>query len=223
MSPVKPIRDSLVVRKARMKKILAALRPLYGVDPIEIDYETPFQLVVGVILSAQCTDKRVNLVTKTFFNRLKTPQDFLSIPLDELEELIKSTGFYRNKAKNILGAAKMILEDFSGTIPQTLTELVQLPGFGRKTANVILNELYGLQEGIAVDTHVLRLSKRLGLSKFDQAEKVERDLMQVTPRSSWGEVAHLIILHGRRVCHARKPNCPGCLLKACCPYFKFHK
>lgn len=220
MTPLKPIRDSLAARKVRMKKILAILRPLYGADPIEIDYETPFQLVVGVILSAQCTDRRVNLVTKTFFDRLKTPQDFLSISIEELEALIKSTGFYRNKAKNILGAAKMILEDFSGTIPQTLAELVRLPGFGRKTANVILNELYDLQEGIAVDTHVLRLSGRLGLSESDQAEKVERDLMRVTPRSSWGEVTHLIILHGRRVCRARKPDCPACGLKSFCPYFK---
>lgn len=207
------------IRKARMKKILAALRPLYGNDPIEIDYETPFQLVVGVILSAQCTDKRVNLVTKTFFDRLKTPEDFLSIPFEELEGLIKSTGFFRNKAKNIVGAANLIRKDFSGKIPKTLTELVTLPGFGRKTANVIMNELYGLQEGIAVDTHVLRLSARLGLSHATQAEKVERDLMAITPRASWGEVAHLIILHGRRVCFARGPDCPACVLKSFCPAY----
>lgn len=211
------MRESCEQKEERVKIILKRLRPLYGDDPIEIDYKTPFQLVVGTILSAQCTDKRVNEVTKTFFGRLKTPQDFLALSQAELEELIRSTGFFRNKAKNILGAAQMILEDFDGKIPKTLKELTKLPGFGRKTANVILSALHGINEGVVVDTHVLRLSKLLKLSAKTDAVGVEKDLMALTPQKHWQEISHFLILHGRRVCFARRPACGDCCLNDVCP------
>jgi endonuclease-3 len=203
--------------KARIQFILKKLRPLYGNDPIEIDYQTPFQLIVGVILSAQCTDKRVNIVTATFFDRLKEPQDYLKLGQSKLEALIHSTGFFRNKAKNILGAARMLIEDYDGKIPQTMTELLKLPGFGRKTANVILANLYGKSEGVCVDTHVLRLSKLLGLTSYSDPTRVERDLMALTPQKNWRDITHFLILHGRRVCIARKPDCQNCVLAGVCP------
>lgn len=212
-------RDSLFfARKKRVAAILKKLTPLYGADPIEVHYETPFQLVVAVILSAQCTDKRVNQVTAGFFDRLRTPEDFLAVSPDELEQLIKPAGFYHNKAKNILGAAHAIVCEYGGEIPKTMAELIRIPGFGRKTANVILNEAYGVSEGIVVDTHVLRLSARLGLSREKTAEKVERELMAVTPKSSWGRISHLLILHGRRICSARRPACELCVLRRICPF-----
>lgn len=203
--------------KLQIKKILTKLRPLYKSEPIEIDYETPFQLIVGVILSAQCTDVRVNKVTATFFDRLREPQDFLDLGKERLEELIRSTGFFRNKAKNILGAAHMIVEDYQGQIPRTMEDLVKLPGFGRKTANVILTALYGINGGVCVDTHVLRLSQKLGLTQYKDAIRVERDLMALTPQKNWNEISHFLILHGRRVCFARKPQCQACVLKKICP------
>lgn len=205
-------------RRQRVAAILKKLTPLYAADPIEVHYRTPFQLIVAVILSAQCTDKRVNQVTAGFFDRLRTPEDFLALPLDELETLIKPTGFFRNKAKNIQGAARMITSEYGGQIPNTILELLKIPGFGRKTANVILSELHGVDEGIVVDTHVLRLALRLGLTREKTAEKVERDLMAITPRSAWGRISHLLILHGRRICGARKPACEICVLRRLCPF-----
>jgi len=172
---------------------------------------------VGVILSAQCTDERVNKVTATFFDRLREPQNFLNLKPGQLEELIRPTGFFRNKAKNILGAAHMILEDFDGKLPKSMDQLVKLPGFGRKTANVILSALYGINEGVCVDTHVLRLSQRLGLSQHKDAIKVERDLMAISPKENWHDISHFLILHGRRVCKARKPLCEECVLNGDCP------
>lgn len=197
--------------------ILKKLAPLYAADPIEVHYETPFQLVVAVILSAQCTDKRVNEVTRRFFDRLREPEDFLALSPSDLETLIRPTGFFRNKAKNIQGAARMILSDFGGKIPDRMELLVRIPGFGRKTANVILNELYGVNAGIVVDTHVLRVAARLGLTREKTAEKVERDLMALTPQKSWSRISHFLILHGRRVCFARGPECGRCLLAKICP------
>ena len=200
-----------------VQKILDLLRPLYKNDKIEIDYKTPFQLVVATILSAQCTDKRVNEVTKSFFDKLKTPDDFLVLSSTELEKLIRPTGFFRNKAKNIQGAAEMIKRQFNGKIPESLEELVKLPGFGRKTANVILVELYDKNQGVCVDTHVIRLSGRLGLTRHKDAVRVERDLMMLTPQKSWNEISHFLILHGRRVCRARLPECSRCVLSGFCP------
>ncbi|MCP5464331.1 MAG: endonuclease III [Deltaproteobacteria bacterium] len=205
------------IKKQRIKTILKKLAPLYQDNPIEIDYETPFQLIVGTILSAQCTDKRVNMVTKTFFDRLRTPQDFLKLKREELEELIRSTGFFRNKAKNIQGAAHQILENHNGEVPEKMEDLVKLPGFGRKTANVILSALFHKNQGVCVDTHVLRLSNLLELSDFNDAIRVERDLMALTPQKNWHQISHFLILHGRRVCVARKPDCEHCVLAKICP------
>lgn len=203
--------------KQRVRFILKTLRPFYHADPIEIDFTTPFQLIVGTILSAQCTDKRVNQVTAQFFERLREPQDFLALGQGRLEELIRPTGFFRNKAKNILACAEMILKDFDGVIPDTMAKLVLLPGFGRKTANVILTTLFQKNEGVCVDTHVLRLSKRLGLSLNTDAVRVEQDLMSLTPKKNWHEISHFLILHGRRVCFAKSPNCGHCVLFKDCP------
>ncbi len=203
--------------KTRVKIFLERLRPLYGKDPIEVHYQTPFQLVAGVILSAQCTDKRVNSVTEKFFDYLREPQDFLALPPGKLEELIKPTGFYRNKAKSILGAAQGILERFDGRIPDSLEELITLPGFGRKTANVVLSALYHKHEGIVVDTHVIRLSNRLSFTKEKHPVKIEQDLMVVTAPKNWYDISHFMILHGRRVCMARKPACHRCLIADICP------
>jgi len=197
--------------------ILNKLRPLYSKDPIEINFKTEFQLIVATILSAQCTDVRVNKVTGTFFDRLKEPADFLAISQNELEELIRSTGFFRMKAKNIRNAASMIISEFGGNIPDTMTELVKLPGFGRKTANVILTTLFHKNEGVCVDTHVLRLAQLLGLSKEKGAIKVERDLMKLTPQENWHEISHFLVLHGRRVCKARVTLCSECVLQEKCP------
>lgn len=204
-------------RKKQARLILKKLSPLYAKDPIEVHYETPFQLVVAVILSAQSTDKTVNQVTKEFFPQFREPKDFLKLTEKEFQKKIRPAGFFRHKAKNILGSAKLIVENHRGKIPKTMAELVKLPGFGRKSANVILHELYGIAEGVCVDTHVLRLSKRLGLSQEGSPVKVEQDLMALAPRPDWKDISHFLVLHGRRVCFARKPNCRACVLNKICP------
>ena len=206
--------------KAKVKTILKKLRPLYAHSPMGIDFETPFQLVVGTILSAQCTDERVNKVTATFLNRLRKPEDYLKLTQAQLEKLIHSTGFFRNKAKNILGAAEAIVKNHDGKIPNTMQELIKIPGFGRKTANCILTRLYQINEGVCVDTHVLRLSKKLGLTKNTDAIKVERDLMAITEQKEWHNITHFLILHGRQICYARSPRCAECVLQAVCEYYK---
>lgn len=198
-------------------QIIKNLAPFYEHDPIEIDYNTPFNLIVGTILSAQCTDKRVNEVTKKFFNKYKKPSDYLMLEKKDLENMIRSTGFFRNKAKNILGTAKLIWEKHNGKIPDSMSELTKLPGFGRKTANVILTTLFKKNEGICVDTHVLRLAKRLGLTQKKDAIGVEKDLMAITNQKKWHQLSHFLVLHGRRVCFARNPNCKDCVLNPLCP------
>lgn len=201
----------------RVSFILDVLRPPYHKDPIEIHYTTPFQLVVGTILSAQCTDVRVNAVTANFFDRFKTAADFLKLSPEQLEEMIHSTGFFRNKAKSILGAARLIHDQYQGEVPNSLQALIRIPGFGRKTANVVQQALYHQNEGVVVDTHVLRLSRRLGLSKHTSPILVERDLMAITSQKNWHEISHFLILHGRRVCPARLPRCEICQLQTACP------
>lgn len=210
-------------QKKQARLILKKLSPFYAKDPIEVHYRTPFQLVVGVILSAQSTDKTVNQVTKKFFPRFRKPEDFLKLTEKKFQEMIRPAGFFRQKAKNILKTAKLIVEHHQGKIPKTMAALVKLPGFGRKSANVILHELYGIAEGICVDTHVLRLSKRLGLSEEESPVAVERDLMAVTPKAGWKNISHFLVLHGRRVCFARKPNCNGCVLNRICPYLNSYR
>jgi endonuclease-3 len=202
---------------ARLGKLAAALARAYPAAKCELDFGSPIQLLVAVILSAQCTDKRVNMVAPALFRRCPDARAFAEIPSGELEALVRSTGFFRNKARLIRACCRAVVERFGGRVPCTMEELVTLDGVGRKTANVILNVAYGKNEGVCVDTHVLRLSGRLGLSREKTPEGVERDLMRLFPRERWGDVSHWLIWHGRRRCFARKPDCAGCELRALCP------
>ena len=183
----------------------------------ELDYQTPFQLLVATILSAQCTDKRVNMVTPSLWQRYDSVAALAAAPPEEMEALIKSTGFFRSKTKSVLGMANALLERHAGEVPATMEELVRLPGVGRKTANVILGNAFGKSEGVVVDTHIARLSARLGLTTETDPEKIEQALMRLFPRERWTMLAHLLIFHGRRVCDARKPKCGECALRDICP------
>ncbi|HEV3032009.1 MAG TPA: endonuclease III [Polyangia bacterium] len=202
---------------ARVRSILEGLEELYPDVDCELDRETPFQLVCATILSAQCTDDRVNLVTPALFRKYPTPDAMAKAPLPRLEALIRTTGFFRQKAKSLRGAATMIMREYGGEVPRTLAELVVLPGVARKTASVVLGTAYGLAEGVVVDTHVQRLAMRLGLTRSPDVKKIEHDLMKVIPRESWIRFSHQIIWHGRRVCFARKPACETCTLASFCP------
>ena len=198
-------------------EILKLLKKEYPGAGCALVHGNPLELLISTILSAQCTDKRVNIVTKGLFKKYRKLDDYLKVSQKEFEKEIRSTGFYKNKAKNILGACKMIKEQFNCKVPDTMDALIQLPGVARKTANIVLSNAYGKLEGIAVDTHVRRLSGRLGLSKYDDPEKIEQDLMAIIPRAEWWNISNLLIWHGRQVCFARKPNCAGCVLNKICP------
>jgi endonuclease-3 len=211
--PAVPLAD----RKAQARRVLRQLRADYPDAECALVHETPFQLLVATILSAQCTDERVNLVTKELFAKYPEPADLAALPLPKLEKLIQSTGFFRNKAKAIKASSRAIAEDFGGKVPQDLDVLVALPGVGRKTANVVLGTAFGLPTGVVVDTHVGRLSRRLGLTGFNDPGKVERDLMEVVPRKEWINFSHRLIHHGRQICQARKPKCPECSMQTFCP------
>jgi endonuclease-3 len=202
---------------ACVTEIIARLRAAYPDAHCALDYETPIQLLVAVILSAQCTDERVNLTTPALFARYPTAEALAAAEQAEMEELVRPTGFYRNKARFIREAAQRILLEYAGEVPPAMDDLLSLPGVARKTANVVRGEIYGLADGVTVDTHVKRLSGRLGLTAETDPVKIERDLMAIIPRENWIEIAHLLIWHGRRVCFARKPNCPGCVLNDICP------
>lgn len=205
-------------------KIIALLDKIYKNPKTALNYKTPHELLAATILSAQCTDKRVNLVTKELFKKYKNVSDYAKTDVIEFEKDIRSTGFFRNKAKNIINGAKIIVEKFGSNVPDTMEELITLPGVARKTANIVLTEAYGKVEGIAVDTHVRRLALRLGLTKNSNPDKVETDLLKITPKKDWGKVSNLLILHGRNVCTARNPNCKGCVLNKICPSaFSFEK
>ena len=204
-------------RKERAGELLRRLPEIYPDAHCELVYSNPIELLVATILSAQCTDKRVNLVAKELFRRCRSAQDFADIPLSELETLVRSTGFFRNKAKNIRNMATELLAKHGGEVPRSLEELAALPGVGRKTANVVLGNAFGLNEGVVVDTHVGRLSRRLGLTKSDNPARVEQDLIKLFPRRHWAELSHWLIFHGRRRCQARKPDCAGCELRDICP------
>lgn len=210
-------RESLADAKTRTRRIIKALRKKYPGATTALEYRDPFQLLVATILSAQCTDVRVNMVTPGLFRKYPTPVAFANVPQPELEQDIRSTGFYRNKAKNIIAASKSIVEDFGGEVPRTMDELLQLGGVGRKTANCVLGGAYGINVGVVVDTHVERLSQRLGLSAQKDAVKIEADLMERIPRKDWYDFSNLLIQHGRKVCSARKPMCPECSLREICP------
>lgn len=197
--------------------LLARLRAAHPDIHCALHHENPFQLLVATILSAQCTDERVNQVTPALFARFPTPQDMAASRREDLEALIRPTGFYRNKAKNIQGASIRICERFGGEVPQGMDELTSLPGVARKTANVVRGVCFGLADGIVVDTHVKRLSQRLGLTEQKTPEKIEKELMLIIPPEDWIDISHLLIFHGRRVCHARKPDCVNCTLANLCP------
>jgi endonuclease-3 len=213
----KPTRDRWPPDPARVRSLLDGLEELYPDVDCELDRETPFQLVCATILSAQSTDVRVNLVTPALFKAYPTPQAMAKAPLPKLEELVRTTGFFRQKSKSLKGTATLIVEKFGGEVPRTLAELVTLPGVARKTASVVLGTAYGLAEGVVVDTHVQRLAMRLGLTRSADVKKIELDLMKVIPHDSWIRFSHQLIWHGRRVCFARKPQCDTCTLAPFCP------
>ncbi|MCU0915280.1 MAG: endonuclease III [Planctomycetes bacterium] len=200
----------------RVKKILPLLKRTYPDATIALHFSNPLELLVATILSAQCTDVRVNLVTKDLFQKYRSAADWANADLKELEKDIKSCGFYHNKAVSIQGATRRLVGDFQGEVPRTMDELVTLPGVGRKTANVVLGNAFGVP-AIACDTHVIRLSRRLQLSANSDPVKLEFDLADIVPKKDWTLFSHLLIFHGRNICTARKPNCPGCPVAACCP------
>ncbi|HEU5041811.1 MAG TPA: endonuclease III [Gemmatimonadales bacterium] len=210
-------------RQARLKpatrspEILARLRATYPEARCALDYRSPFQLLCATILSAQCTDARVNLVTPELFHRYPTPAALAGASQDEVEEIIRSTGFFRNKARSLIGMAQALVADHEAVVPRSMEELRLLPGVGRKTANVILGNAYGINEGITVDTHVTRVARRLGLTRHTDPVKIEQDLMPLFPRAEWALLSHLFIFHGRQICVARKPRCPQCPLADLCP------
>lgn len=203
---------------AEAKAILKVLNRQYPQAHTALAHRDALELLVATILSAQCTDVRVNEVTRTLFRKYRGPRDYLAVPPEELEADIRPTGFYRNKARSIRGACEMLLRDFNGKVPATMEELLTLPGVGRKTANCVLGSVFGTAVGVVVDTHVLRLSKLLGFTRQTDPEKVERDLMKQIPQDAWIDFSHMIIDHGRAVCKARRPDCPACGLRAWCDF-----
>lgn len=210
-------REGKRAKRERLSRVVDELHKLYPAATTSLDWSDPLQLLVATVLSAQCTDVRVNMVTPALFERCPDARAYTEIEQEDLEELIRSTGFYRNKAKNIRGLARALIEEHDGLVPGEMDELVRLPGVGRKTANVILGNAFGIP-AIAVDTHVTRLSGRLDFSKETDPNKIERDLMDLCPESEWTFLSHGLILHGRVVCQARKPRCPSCTLDALCPW-----
>lgn len=204
-------------RKINKKAILDLLEKEYKGTKTALNYETPFELLIAVILSAQCTDVRVNFVTKRLFPKYNTPQKLGAVPQEELENMIHECGFFRSKSKNILKTCKLLLTEYNGIVPDNIKELMTLPGVGKKTANVIVNIVYSVP-AIAVDTHVFRVSKRLGLAKGKDVVEVEKELMKAIPKSKWGEAHHWLIWHGRKVCKARKPLCSECVLNEVCTF-----
>jgi endonuclease-3 len=204
-------------KKAQAARVVRRLKADYPGATCALENETPFELLVATILSAQCTDARVNMVTPELFRRWPTAREMANAPINELEKVIQSTGFFRSKAKNIKAASQGLVEKHDGEVPRDLDELVALPGVGRKTANVVLGTAFGIATGVVVDTHVTRLSQRLGLTSHKDATKIEHDLMQLLPKSEWVDFAHRMIHHGRQICVARKPKCPLCSMKTFCP------
>lgn len=209
-----------MTKKEKVINILKILNEKFGKPECALKYNTPFELLVAVILSAQCTDVRVNIVTSEMYKKVNTPEQFANLPVEEIEEMIKSTGFYRNKAKNIKLCSQQLLNEYNGEIPQEMDKLVKLAGVGRKTANVVRGEIWGLADGITVDTHVKRLSNLIGLTKNDDPIKIEQDLMKIVPRDSWIDFSHYLILQGRDKCIARRPKCQECEISGYCTYGK---
>lgn len=210
-------RESKKAKKERLAEIVRRLREEYPEPKTALTHRNPYELLVATILSAQCTDERVNMVTPAFFERYPEPADLAGARSEDVEDLIHSTGFFRQKTKSLLGMANAVVDRHDGRIPDTMQALVKLPGVGRKTANVVLGNAFDKDEGIVVDTHVKRLAGRLGVTKETDAERVERDLMELVPRDDWTDLSHLLIFHGRQVCNARRPRCEACVVSDLCP------
>ena len=210
-------RESLVRLRGRARKIATRLKRLYPQPKTALEHQDPLQLLIATILSAQCTDARVNMVTPGLFARYKTVAHFAKANQAELELEIHSTGFYKNKARNIIASCKQLVENHGGIVPNSMEALLELPGVGRKTANCVLGGAFGINSGVVVDTHVERLSQRLGLTKQKMAEKIEQDLVKIIPKDDWYDLSNMLIAHGRKTCNARKPNCPDCGLNSLCP------
>ncbi|HTU27342.1 MAG TPA: endonuclease III [Pirellulales bacterium] len=205
------------VAKKHAAQVVRRLTKAYPDAACALNFRTPLELLIATILSAQCTDRRVNIVTKDLFRKYRSAADFAAAPLPELEQAIQSTGFFRNKARNIKAACQALVDDFEGEVPEEMESLVGLPGVGRKTANVVRGTAFGLADGVVVDTHVTRLSRRLGLTRHNDAVKIERDLMELIPRREWIDFSHRLIHHGRQICLARRPKCGECPLASVCP------
>ncbi len=203
--------------QARMPEIMRLLHEAYPDACCELNYSTPLELLVATMLSAQCTDERVNMVTPALFKKYPNAKAYVEADIDDLQEAIRSTGFYRNKSKNLQNACRMLVEEYDGQVPDTMEELVKLPGVARKTANVVLGNAFHKAEGIAVDTHVKRLANRLALTEETKPDKIEQDLMKLAPQDVWTDVSHLLIFHGRRICSAKKPDCAACTISHLCP------
>ena len=203
--------------KQRVGKIIRLLRRAYPDAKCSLNHASALELLIATILSAQCTDARVNIVTQDLFRKYRRPEDYLQVSSRELQQDIRTTGFFRNKTTSIQGTAKLLTEQYAGVVPQTMEELLELPGVARKTANVVLGNAFGIKAGVVVDTHVTRLSHRLGLSGEKTAEKIEQDLIAIVPKKEWVIFPHLFIAHGRAICKARNPNCNECVLEKLCP------
>lgn len=210
-------------RKSQAAKVVRELKKHYANAECALVHDNPFQLLIATILSAQCTDERVNIVTKELFAQYPTPQAIVQLPIAKLELLVKSTGFFRNKAKNIQACSRDLVEKHGGEVPQTLEELISLAGVGRKTANVVLGTAFGIPSGVVVDTHVQRLTRRLGLTTADDPVRIERELMEVVPKKEWINFSHRLIWHGRKICQARKPKCDECPMSGFCPRIGLQK
>jgi len=203
--------------KERVQRIIELLTEGHPDAKIALHHSNPLELLVATMLSAQSTDKQINEVTKALFKKYRAPEDYAKVDVKELEKDVRSTSFYRNKAKHLKKTGQMLVEKFNSKVPQTMEELTTLPGVARKTANIVLSNAFGVVEGIAVDTHVRRLAQRLGLSKNKNSDKMEMDLMELVPKKQWPKLTDLLIFHGRRVCTAKKPNCKGCFISELCP------
>lgn len=201
----------------RTRKIIRTLKRAYPDATCSLNHSNPFELLIATILSAQCTDERVNIVTADLFRKYRQPQDYLDVAAEELQEDIRTTGFFRNKARSIQGAAKLLVEKYDGRVPRTMEQLLELPGVARKTANVVMGNAFGIASGVVVDTHVTRLSRRLRLTKEKTAERIEQGLIELVPKRDWVIFSHLLIAHGRKICKARNPLCSECEIEGLCP------
>jgi len=210
-------RESFEELKTRTREVIRRLKRAYPGAKCSLNHSNPFELLVATILSAQCTDERVNIVTADLFRKYRKPEDYLKVPPRELEKDIQSTGFFRNKTKSLQGTAKVLTEQYGGEVPHTMDELLELPGVARKTANVVLGNAFDIHAGVVVDTHVTRLSHRLGFTQQKTAEKIEQDLIQIVPKRDWVIFPHLMIYHGRKICKARNPFCAECQVEKQCP------